>query len=468
MADIGRPPVVIAGSGFAGIVAACDLADRGVPVTLLDENVHVGGQLLRRPPAEWGGSRAHADPVKRQGFRFVAGVRGRRIEVLNRTRILAVYPGNEILVEEEGKPARTLRPRHLLLATGARERFLPFPGWTLPGVVSAGAVQVLLKSHGLLPAGEVLVAGSGLFLMAAAAECLRHGMKVRAVLEATPLGDKLPLLAQLPFQPAKLAEGLRIMARLAASGVPLRHSTRIREARGDGRIEEAVTVRVDGRGCAVPGSEQAIPARFLATGYGFAPNTELAQLAGCELEHRADLGGWIVRVNERLETSIPGICAAGEITGVAGALKSATEGHLAALAILEELGEVKTGEAGPRWNRLQARRRRHLRFGHFFNHLYRIPAAAWAEIPDDTIACRCEDVTIGELRQAVDEGYDSHAALKVPVRAGMGDCQGRTCGPMVTALLETLTGRDGAEIPPPVVRPPVKPARIGSLADHDS
>lgn len=460
--------VLIVGNGFAGIVAANRLADAGVGVILLDENIHIGGQLLRQVPERLGSAAGHADHVKKAGQRFIAGVKAKNITALNRTRVLGIYPGREVLIEENEKKVRTLKAGRIILATGGREKFLPFPGWTLPGVMAGGAVQVLIKGSGVLPAREILIGGSGPFLFSVAYECLRAGGRVRAVLERTGMFDQLPLAAQLPRFWPKLTEGARFFSKIVFSGVPLRFRTRVLEARGRGRLEQVVAAKVDGSGKIVPGREKTYGIPLLAVSHGFAANVELAQMAGCDIEFLPERGGWVAVTGEHLETSVPEIYAAGEITGVAGALKSINEGEIAALAILHKMEKCGEAEFKARMKKLLAARRRHLQFGKYFNLLYRIPAADYLAIPDETPVCRCEDVTMGELKKAVANGYDTPATLKIALRTAMGDCQGRTCGPIVYDILAALTGRSQAAMTPLVVRPPVKPVAIDSLASFST
>jgi len=456
--------VLIIGNGFAGIVAANRLAAAGVDMVLVDENIHIGGQLLRRLPERLGSAANHADYLKKAGQRFIAGVKSKKITVMNRTRVLGIYPGREVLIEENEKKVRTLKAEHIILATGAREKFLPFPGWTLPGVISGGAVQVLIKGSGVLPARELLIGGSGLFLFSVAYECLKAGAGVRAVLERTGVADKLPLAAQLPMQLPKLSEGVRFLSKILFSGVALRFRQRVLEARGSGRLEQVVAAKVDALGKIIPGREKTYAIPLLAVSNGFAANVELAQMAGCEIEFLDERGGWVTTTSDDLETSVPCIYAAGEITGIAGALKSINEGEIAALAILNKMGKMGEADFHLRLKKLLSARRRHLRFGKYFNLLYRIPAEDYLAIPDETLICRCEDVTMGELRKAVANGYDTPATLKIALRTAMGDCQGRTCGPIVYDILAALTGRSQAAMTPLVVRPPVKPVAIDSLA----
>jgi NADPH-dependent 2,4-dienoyl-CoA reductase/sulfur reductase-like enzyme len=457
--------VLVIGNGLAGIVAANRLAAAGAKVMLLDENIHIGGQILRQIPQRLGSLKGyHPDYVKKVGFNFITALKNNEIEVRNRARVLGIYPGHEVLVESDEIKVGTVKAERILLATGARERFLPFRGWTMPGVLSGGAVQVLIKSSGVLPARDLVIGGSGLFLYSVAYECLRAGAKPRAVLEQTPMWNKLPLGWQVLHQLPKLTEGSRFLSRLFFSGVPLRFSTRIVEARGNGTLAQVVSAPVDGSGRMKSGREKIYPTQLLATGYGFSANIELAQMAGCLSEFAVERGGWVVKTDERLETSLPGIFAAGEITGVAGALKSICEGEIAALAILRQMGRPFGPALEKRLAKLLRQRQRHLQFGKYFNLLYSIPAAAYLDIPDDTLICRCEEVTMGDIRRAVANGYDTPATLKLALRSAMGDCQGRICGPVIYDILAALTGRSQADMTPLVVRPPVKPVSIGSLA----
>ena len=462
-----RVEVLIIGNGLAGIVAANRLAARGVDVVLLDENLHIGGQILRHIPEQLGAARVtHPDYVKKIGLKFIAALKANKITVLNRTRVLGIYPGHEVLIEENEKKVRTLKAGKILLATGAREKFLPFRGWTMPGVLSSGAVQVLIKSSGVLPSRDLVIGGSGVFLYSVAYECLKAGAHVRAVLEQTPMLDKFPLALQLLHQWPKLIEGGRFLGKLVFSAVPMHFRTRIIEARGSGAIDQVVSARVDGCGRTISGEEKIYHTRLLATGYGFSANIELAQMAGCQSEYAVERGGWVVHTDANLETSLPGIFAAGEITGIAGALKSICEGELAALAILHEQGQIVGSEYEKQLAKLRKERHHHLQFGKYFNLLYRIPGAAYLDIPDDTLVCRCEDVTMGDIKKAVANGFNTPATLKIALRSAMGDCQGRICGPVIYDILAALTGRTPHEQTPLVIRPPVKPVSIESLASY--
>ncbi len=456
--------LLIIGSGFAGIVAASEFRNTAIRIAVVDENLHIGGQLLRKIPPKLGIHRHYSpDYVKRVGFSFIEAARQNRIEIYNNTRILGIYPDRRVLIEREGKRVEELLCASIIIATGARERYLPFKGWTLPGVYSAGMAQVLMKSSAVLPGRKVVVAGSGLFLYSVAYELVKNGVNVPAVFEQSPLMNKLQLVPALIHQISKVSEGARYMSRLFFSGVVMRYSHRVVEARGNGSIESVVVARVDRDGHVIQGREKIIAAYSLATGYGFVPNVELLQMAGCDLEYDADKGGWIAVTDDRLETCVPSVYAAGEVTGIGGALKSINEGRLAALSIREQIGEMTSRDVEKQRKKLLLERTHHMDFVRLFNGLYRIPAAAYEEIPDETIICRCEDVTVAALKEAVRMGLNTPGSLKVAVRSGMGNCQGRSCGPIIFDLLSGLGALAPQALKPLSVRPPIKPVRIEAL-----
>lgn len=461
--------VVIVGSGFSGVVAAGILAEHGLNILMVDENLHVGGQLLRKIPGHLGDiPNASPDYVKRTGFAFVQNVKQKKITIMNRTCVIGIYPGNRLMMESQRKEILDVTAGVLLFATGARERYIPFKGWTLPGVYSTGMVQVMMKSSGIIPAKKILVGGSGLFLFSVAYECLKNNAKVLAVLEQTPMLEKIKLLPQLIHQWPKVAEGGKYLSKLFFSGVSTHYRRKIIEARGNGILQEVITGKVDRRGTLIPGTEKIYKTEALAVGYGFVPNIEAPQLAGCKLHFDSDLGGWIVDVNEQLETSVENILAAGEITGVGGGLKSMDEGKMAALTILNKFRKIDEQDYHQRMMALTKKRNHHLGFARCFNSLYRPAPETLLDIPDDTIVCRCEDITIGEIKKGIANGYDNPMALKSGMRLSMGNCQGRTCGPLVYDIVHAVTGRHPEKSGPFKVRPPLKPVSIEALAKFDN
>ena len=456
--------VIIVGSGFAGISAANHLAQHNLSILLMDENIHIGGQLLRKIPPVLGIHRAyHPDSVKRQGFRFVEAVQKNSIDILNKARVLGVYGNRQILVELVDRGVMAFDFDLILFATGARERFIPFRGWTLPGVYSTGMAQVMMKSSGVLCAEKMVIAGSGLFLLAVGYEYIRNGGKLLALFEQSPMLKQLRFLPLLPYQFGKFWEGGKYIMRLLLSRVPPSYRYRVVEARGKSRMEEVIVAKVDANGRMKTGSEKIIPTDALASGDGFVANIELPQLAGCDLRFDSSLGGWLVAVDDNLKTSLPDVYAAGEITGVGGAPKSITEGEMAAYGILNTFGILSDETYKLRMYKLKKDRGHHLQFAKLFNSLYETPETVIEDIPDDTVICRCEDVTYGEIKQAVRNGFTTPSSLKIAIRTGMGNCQGRTCGPLLYRILSILSEKNQKDIGPLSVRPPIKPTSIQSL-----
>jgi NADPH-dependent 2,4-dienoyl-CoA reductase/sulfur reductase-like enzyme/bacterioferritin-associated ferredoxin len=453
------------GSGFAGLAAADLLGGHDLRVLLVDENRHLGGQVLRRMPLKPGGQwRLESDPLKRIGFGLTDGVRRKGIEILNRAQVFGTSPKRVLYIEDLRGRIIEAEAEYIVFAAGAREKFLPFRGWTLPGVISTGAAQILMKSSGVLPAAETLVGGSGPLLLVLANEILKNGGRVPAVLDGVHFLDQMKFLTLWRHQSRKLIEIAIILSRLLASRVPVKHGVRILEARGKGELEEVITIRIDRQGRNIPGTEAKVKTACLAVGHGFASNLELPQLAGCKMEYRADRGGWIVSVDEHLETSVANVFAAGELTGIAGSGKAFLEGQMAALAILRKFGLLDERGFFGRWAILHKERQRQLDFGKFVNDLCRIPPASYAAIPDETIVCRCEDVTMGEIRRQIRSGFSTPGALKKATRSGMGYCQGRVCGPMLQDLSALFSGKAGRDLEPLPVRMPVKPVRLEVLA----
>ena len=454
--------VAICGAGPAGLAAAAVLARAGLAICLLDEQPRPGGQLLRRARGRFGS--AGLESTRRRGLRLlersVAGALGQDPD----RRVVGIFGGREILAADGGEHLARLCPRAVLIATGARERYLPFAGWTLPGVMGAGAAQILVKSHGVLPARRLVVAGAGPLLYAAAAETAAAGGRVVAVLDQAGPAQQWPLALALCRAPTKMLQGAGYLVRLLVSGSRVRGRWRVAAAQGGRCLERVVALPTDASGRALSGRRIVIPADGLAIGWGLAPNLELAMQAGCRTQYHPDRGGWVVDTDDRLQTSVPGIFAAGEVTGIGGGAKAMVEGELAALGLLEYLG-LRGGTGGAaRRRRLIRRRRGELAFSRALAAATRVPPAALADLSDDTIICRCEDVTMGEIRRAVLTGADSPVALKRALRLGMGICQGRTCGPIVADLLAAMTRRPCADLPPAGARAPVKPVRLGDLA----
>lgn len=450
---------------MAGLAAADLLARHGLQVLVVDENGHTGGQLLRRMPHAPARTQGFEPSLmKRRGSRLLARVRARRdITIMQRSQVVGIFSENHLLIEDDSGRMAEMQAPFIICATGARERLLPFKGWTLPGVMATGAAQILIKGSGVLPGAELLIAGSGPLPLVLTSQILSHKSRVRAILDQSARRDKAGIWL-LAHQWPRLLEGAWHLSRILAARTPLRHNTRVIEARGRGRLEAVVAAQFDARGRIVPGSELIYRADALAIGGGFVPNIELLQQAGCTTHFDPDKGGWAAAVDEQMITSVETIYAAGETTGIAGAEKSYLEGQIAAWSILHRLGLAAHREFAATQARLSRQRQRQLRYGRFLNRLCRVPPRYYDFLADDTVICRCEEVTLGTIRHALADGFSTMGALKKATRCGMGNCQGRICGPLLHDILAATGRKFDAQIGPLSIRSPVKPVRLGALA----
>lgn len=371
---------------------------------------------------------------------------------------MTLEDGEAVLVED-GLPARAVRARHVLLAPGAHDRPVAFPGWTLPGVITAGGAQTLVKTHRVSPGNRVLFAGSGPLALAFPAQLARYGVNVVLVLEAGPPprpGDALRLAAAARGNAGLVRDALAYRAALLRRRIPVRYRRIVVRAEGNGRVERVTHAAVDADWKVIPGTEETVGVDTLCVGYGFVPSVELMRLVGCRFGFDEDLGGAVVLVDEWMRTSVPGVSAAGDGAGVEGSYVAEDEGRLAALGIV---GDER--RAAPVRRRLAQKRR----FRRALLPLHRVGAGIFELATPETVVCRCEELTLAELDAAAAATADLNV-LKGLTRAGMGLCQGRSCQRQIAALVAARHGRRLAEIELPTTRMPVRPVPLGAVADE--
>lgn len=440
-----QPDVAVVGGGPAGIGAALAAAESGASVLLLDEHARPAGQYFKGPDGPGKDS---------QRIQFLRSELQRlRVEVLTEALVWGIFDGRDVMVVHDGA-SEAVRPHAIVLATGAYDRPVPFPGWTLPGVMTAGAAQTFVKAQRVLPGRRVLLAGAGPFLLPVARGLAEAGAEVE-MLEATTLADRLGLGPAALGVPELIGDAARYAWSLRRLGVRRHSGYKIVRAEGKGAVQSAVIARVDRDWRAVAGTERTLSVDAIGIGYGFVPSTELAESCGCELRFDEDAQAWFVAAGETMETTVPGVYAAGEITGIAGNVVAFWEGRLAGASAAgnEALAAAATRELG-------ARRR----FAAALGRVFRVRPGLWEGLGDDVTVCRCEEVTAGEIRERVANGCTSAKALKDWTRAGMGLCQGRVCGAVVARLLAEGTGRTLQAVPRASVRPPVKPVPVEVLS----
>lgn len=458
--------VVVVGAGPAGLAAATRAATLGARTALVDAGTAPGGQYWRHPAPAPRGLRPddvaflHHDlatyhrlladlaTVQETGSYLPRHQVWTIAAVGSRFVVHAVdgSDGVELSVEIHG--------RRLVLAPGAYDRQIPFPGWDLPGVMTAGGVQALLKGHRVTAGRRIVVGGTGPFLLPVAAGLAQAGATVVGVHEAASLFGWLGELGSIARNVARLGEGLGYAKTLASHRVPVRTRSMVVAAHG-GEVLESVTVaRVDGRGDVAPGSEEVVAADTLAVGWGFTPQVELPMALGCSTRVDAD-GSVVCVVDDDQASSVPGVFVAGEACGVGGAALAVVEGGIAGAA----------AAGSPVTDSRTLRRRTSLRaFAEAMQRAHPVPPGWVRRLRPDTVVCRCEEVTTGRLRHVVDElsAGDARTA-KLLARPGMGWCQGRICGYATSCVMAELSG--GAySTAGTAERPVATPITLGLLA----
>jgi NADPH-dependent 2,4-dienoyl-CoA reductase/sulfur reductase-like enzyme len=446
--------VVVIGAGPAGLAAAATAAEAGLSTLLLDENAGPGGQVWRAIASTPVTERDRLGADYWAGADLVRAVRASGAEIIQRATVWSLDCHLEIGVSVGGVSA-FVTARRVILATGALERPFPIPGWTLPGVMTAGAAQTMLKSSALVPDGRTVIAGQGPLLWLLAAQILRLGGRIDRILDTT---ERRNYLVALPHAFAFLispyfAKGLALMREVRAK-VPVLSGVSDLAAAGDGQL---ATV-----GYMAAGRRETLQADLLLLHQGVVPNVNLAMAAG--IEHRWDELQlcWSPVLDPNGNSSVDGIAVAGDGAGIGGAGAAVVRGRIAARAAVEALAPAAaaklTSMAALRASLVQAERGRA-----FLDTLFR-PAPQFRIPKGDTIVCRCEEVTAKDILDAVAIGATGPNQLKAYRRTGMGPCQGRLCGLTVTEQMAQARGKSPQEIGYYRLRAPVKPITLAELA----
>lgn len=458
--------VVVVGAGAAGVSAALVAAGAGARVVLLDNGPAPGGQY-HRPPT---GSPEWSRRVAALGIHQATG----RVTLCHGVFAYAAERHDEgIAVHVRGDDrhpdaTETVAARTAVIATGAHDRHLPFPGWTLPGVMAGGAAQALVKGGGVLPGQRIVVAGTGPFLLAVAHTILSSGGSLAAVVEANrPVSARL-VRAGSATGPDKAAELARFVRSLARHRVPYLHRHRVLAAHGDPGVASVTIAPVDSDWHAT-GPERVIACDTLAVGYGFSAHLDLLGQLGAQLTTSAD-GGLAVDVDDDQRTSIPDVYAAGEVTGIGGVDLAGYEGLVAGVSAARSLGltpRLSPGSEVHVRQRIDALRR----FADALARTFPIRDGWKDELTDATIVCRCEEVPAARVREAIDAlGATDARTVKLLTRAGMGWCQGRICGTAVERMCPAAGAPGGMERTVAAAaaarRPLAVPVPLGAIAAH--
>jgi NADPH-dependent 2,4-dienoyl-CoA reductase/sulfur reductase-like enzyme len=457
---VNRVDLLVVGAGPAGMAAAIVARKNGLEVAVVDDQSTPGGQIWRsieltaRRDDILGPSyvegRAIAEMFRACGATYLSGA-----------QLWQVEPGFRAFVTRDRR-AEIIESNALIFATGAQERPVPFPGWTLPGVLTVGAAQILLKNAGQIPIGPVWIAGSGPLPLLYAVQLLRAGGQVAGYLDTTPAGQWRAALRHLPRAlraSSDLIKGLVWTAALRKSNTRLIKGITKIEALGQDRIE---TLRYRSHN----GATTTVEASTLLVHEGVVPNIHPALSLDCKVAWDVAQDCYAPVVDGWGESSRADLFVAGDGTGIAGAKAAQLRGKLAALRVATKLGVLSEDAAALAAQPIRRKLRRELAARPFLDALFKPRTEIFAPT-DQTIVCRCEEITAGEIRALATVGRPGPNQMKAASRAGMGYCQGRQCGYTVTRILCAAQNRPPSEVGFFNIRPPLKPVTIGELASLD-
>jgi len=416
--------VLVIGGGPAGQAAAVCAAESGVRVGIVDDNPSLGGQIWRAEAIDPQLDQKSNGQPDTPAAKWAQRLRVSGAEVLCGLRVVD-QPEERVLLAEGSSGFRELEYEKLVLATGARERFLPFPGWTLPNVMGAGGLQAMVKGGLPIRDKRVVVAGTGPLLLAVAAYLRKHGAQIPMICEQASWSSLARFGTALVRWPNKIVQGLQLKRDLA--GVPLAANSWVLAAHGQATLESAVICHA--------GKVESIPCDYLACGFHLIPNVELPSLLGCTISHGR------VQVDDFQQTTVPFVYCAGEPTSIGGVEQALIEGQIAGLASARQATEART---------LFGKRKKARDFAKLLDRTFCLRSELRSLPLPETTVCRCEDVPYSRLHQ-----HTSWRSAKLQTRCGMGPCQGRVCGPATQFLFKWN---------PDSVRPPVFPARVETLA----
>ncbi len=458
----GTSDLAIIGAGPAGLAAAVRARSLGLAVTLLDEQPAPGGQIWRAIEARMAAvsDLRHGDDAA--GLALVRAFRASGATYLPGRQVWQVEPGFSVYASTGGKSEK-LQARAILLATGAQERPVPFPGWTLPGVMTVGAAQILLKTSGQVPDTPVLIAGTGPLILLYACQLLDAGGQIAGILDTAPRENRAAALRYAPRALANyrdLVRGLGWLRRIRAAGIPVVRNVRRLAANGTDALE---SVRYE----TASGAQKTISAQLLLVHEGVIPSIHMPLAFGCAYRWQEDQRCFAPIVDEWGESSVAALSIAGDGAGIGGAAAASLKGEIAAVGAAQKLGKIDSATVAATAAPLRARLRRALATRPLLDALYR-PRQEVLTPDDDTIVCRCEEVSAGQIRAAASVGIVGPNQIKAFTRSGMGPCQGRQCGHAVSAILGETSGATMDAIGFYRLRSPLKPVTLGELAALDT
>ena len=463
--------LAVIGAGPAGMKAAITAAQDGVSTVVIDSFFQAGGQYFMQAPIEY--KPLGQTQTEKTGKELIQRFSSSPLTIFKSTLTWGIFKEeneeNWLVALYGDSETNFIRSKNIILATGAYDTPIAFPGWTLPGVITCGAALILLKSHRIAPGTRAIVTGTGPLLLSVSAHLLEAGVNVLAICESNHIlpkgiGHAPTMLSHMH----RLKEGAKYMSVILRNKAPYKTGWSINRAEGNDHVEKVCISKVDKNGEPVLASQVELQVDLVVSGYSLTPNTGLARMIGCELVYQAEKGGWVPNRNEKMQSSIPGIFIVGDGAGIGGAENAEIEGQIAGNEIALKTGHISIQTAQERYHELQPGLRNQKRFGKLYSDLFTPQPGLISLADDDTILCRCEEVTLGEVKKAVAMGAKTIGEVKMITRSGMGNCQGRMCEHSITSAIVNALSTELATFKTVgfnSIRPPLHPLPVNFLAD---
>jgi NADPH-dependent 2,4-dienoyl-CoA reductase/sulfur reductase-like enzyme len=456
--------LVVIGDGPAGLRAAVSAAQRGVEVTVIGENPLYGGQIFRHlnPPLE-----AQNHIMELLDLRIFGDLQEdlvkATIQFRNKSIVWGIFD-DKVIAFDKGQKS-LIKAKKIVIAEGAYEAPIAFPGWTIPGVMTLGGLQILLKSQGIIPQGKIVIAGTGPLLLYTASQLVEKGAVVQAVLEASSRNQWMKWSMRLWRMPGILGKGFQYLNVLRKHKVPVHYGTLPLEAKGPDSLKEVVFAKVDKHWHPIPGTQRRMETDLLCLNFGFIPSTQFSHIAGCEHVCDTQLRGWLPKFNSDYETSVDGIYVAGDCAGIGGVKKAVLEGELVGIEAAFHLGRIPSEKADKRLSILKKKIEDYRWYQQFLRNIYAFRPGLLDLLTDETIICRCEEIPYGTISRLIENNVRRLEQIKLLSRTGMGRCQGRLCYPTLIGIFSKVLSADEAFVQDFTSRIPAKPLPLETLFD---
>lgn len=443
-----RPDVLIVGAGAGGLSAAIAAANAGASVIVLDERKVAGGQYYKQAA-----NGSILDQQQDDGAQLVANAEASGAQILSGVELWGAFDGLKFFGHRDGVPI-FVQPKTAIIASGAYERPVTVPGWTLPGVMTIGAAQTLWRSYQTLPGKRIAVCGSGPLNVQVALELAKGGADIVYLAERAPAAIRKPAtaLAMALADPALTLQGLRMLAGLRGHGIAVHNQSELTKVEQAGDALAATFQSASG-------AEHTVQIDALCMNAGFEPQNETLRLLGASMHYDAAMGHLRCKKSERMETDVPGLFAIGDCTGLGGAPAARVEGEIAGACAAAKAGHGDASNLTPKHHKLS----KHRAFQDKLWTLYDIAPRDTAFLPDETTICRCEELTLGDIREGLSTTPGHVGTLKRATRVGMGRCQGRYCGPIAARMVSDATGKPIEDLSFFAPRVPIKPVAISAI-----